>query len=67
MEGNQFNLVFSDALHTPEAILFEFEMLAKYGLLADKFNPGVPFLAYAPLLILSAVLLAWVARETIQK
>ena len=37
------------------------------GLLADKFNPGVPFLAYAPVLILSALLLAWVARETIQK
>jgi len=27
----------------------------------------VPFLAYAPLLILSAVLLAVVGRETIQK
>lgn len=37
------------------------------GLLADKFNPGVPFLAYAPLLILSAVLLALVARETIPR
>ncbi|MSP40754.1 MAG: MFS transporter [Deltaproteobacteria bacterium] len=37
------------------------------GLLADKFNPGVPFLAYAPLLILSAILLAVVARETIPK
>jgi len=37
MEGNKFNLVFSDALHTPEAILFEFEMLVKYGLLADRF------------------------------
>lgn len=37
LEGNKFNLVFSDALHTPKAILFEFEMLVKYGLLADKF------------------------------
>ncbi len=37
------------------------------GLLADRFNPGVPFLAYAPLLILSAVLLAVIARETLQK
>ena len=37
------------------------------GLLADKFNPGVPFFAYAPLLILSAVLLALVARETIPR
>jgi MFS family permease len=37
------------------------------GFLADKFNPGVPFLAYAPLLILSAVLLALIGRETLQK
>jgi len=37
------------------------------GFLADKFNPGVPFLAYAPLLILAAVLLAVVARETLEK
>jgi MFS family permease len=37
------------------------------GLLADKFNPGVPFLAYAPLLVISALLLAFVARETLQK
>jgi DHA1 family multidrug resistance protein-like MFS transporter len=37
------------------------------GLLADRFNPGVPFLAYAPLLVISALLLAFVARETLQK
>jgi len=37
------------------------------GLLADSFNPGVPFLAYAPLLVLSAVLLAVVARETLER
>ncbi len=37
------------------------------GILADKFNPGVPFLAYAPLLILAAILLAVVGRETLQK
>ena len=37
------------------------------GYLADVFNPGVPFLAYAPLLVLSAILLALVARETLQK
>ena len=37
------------------------------GVLADQFNPGVPFLAYAPLLVLSALLLALVARETLQK
>jgi MFS family permease len=35
------------------------------GFLADTFNPGVPFLAYAPLLVLSAVLLALVGRETL--
>ncbi|MEX0803181.1 MAG: MFS transporter [Candidatus Binatia bacterium] len=35
--------------------------------LADTFNPGVPFLAYAPLIILSAVLLALIGRETLKK
>ena len=35
--------------------------------LADNFNPGVPFLVYAPLIILSAVLLAFIARETLQR
>ena len=37
------------------------------GLLADRFNPGVPFLVYAPLLIISALLLALVGRETLQR
>jgi MFS family permease len=37
------------------------------GFLADTFNPGVPFLAYAPLLVLSAVLLAAVGRETLER
>ncbi|MGZ9174601.1 MAG: MFS transporter [Candidatus Binatia bacterium] len=37
------------------------------GYLVDKFNPGVPFLAYAPRLILAAVLLAVMARETLEK
>jgi MFS family permease len=37
------------------------------GFLADTFNPGVPFLAYAPLLVLSAVLLALVGRETLER
>jgi MFS transporter, DHA1 family, multidrug resistance protein len=37
------------------------------GVLADAFNPGVPFLVYAPLLILSAVLLAVIARETLER
>jgi len=37
------------------------------GFLADTFNPGVPFLVYAPLLVLSAVLLAIVGRETLER
>jgi hypothetical protein len=37
LQGQKFNLVFSDALHTPKAILFEFKMLEKYGLLDDQF------------------------------
>jgi len=37
------------------------------GYLVDKFDPSVPFFAYAPLLVLSAVLLAVVARETLEK
>jgi MFS family permease len=37
------------------------------GFLADSFSPAVPFLAYAPLLVFSAVLLALVGRETLQR
>jgi MFS family permease len=37
------------------------------GFLADHYNPGVPFWVYAPLLILSAVLLALVGRETLRR
>jgi MFS family permease len=37
------------------------------GFLADTFNPAMPFLVYAPLLVLSAVLLAVVGRETLQR
>ena len=37
------------------------------GYLANTFNPGAPFLVYAPLLIFSAVLLAVVGRETLEK
>jgi len=37
------------------------------GFLADSFSPAVPFLAYAPLLVFSAVLLAVVGRETLQR
>jgi MFS family permease len=35
------------------------------GYLANAFNPGVPFLVYAPLLLLSATLLGAVGRETL--
>jgi len=37
------------------------------GFLANVFNPGVPFLAYAPLLLLSALMLALVSKETLSK
>ena len=37
------------------------------GYLANTFNPGVPFLVYAPLLVLSAALLAVVGKETLEK
>jgi MFS family permease len=37
------------------------------GFLADRYHPGAPFLAYAPLLVLSALLLAIVGRETLQR
>ena len=37
------------------------------GLLANAYNPGVPFLVYAPVLVLSALLLALVGRETLER
>lgn len=37
LSGNKFNIIFSDALHTPDAIKFEFEQLVKNDLLAEKF------------------------------
>ena len=37
LENGRFNMIFSDALHSPEAILFEFEMLVKYRLTAERF------------------------------
>jgi MFS family permease len=37
------------------------------GIIADHFGAGVPFLVYAPLLVLAALLLAVVARETLVK
>jgi MFS family permease len=37
------------------------------GLLANAFNPGVPFLVYAPILVLAAILLLVFAKETLVK
>ena len=37
------------------------------GILANAFNPGVPFIAYAPILLAGALLLAFVGRETLVK
>jgi MFS family permease len=37
------------------------------GYLANSFNPGVPFLVYAPLLVVSATLLAFVGKETLKR
>ncbi|HEY7713787.1 MAG TPA: MFS transporter [Candidatus Binatia bacterium] len=37
------------------------------GYLANTYNPGVPFWVYAPLLLLSAMLLALVGRETLER
>lgn len=37
------------------------------GMLANAFHPGVPFLALAPLLWLSTLLLAFGARETLER
>ncbi|MBA4376701.1 MAG: hypothetical protein C0401_11090 [Anaerolinea sp.] len=34
--GEKFNLIFSDALHNPDALLFEFEMIKKYELLSEN-------------------------------
>jgi MFS family permease len=37
------------------------------GYLANTFNPGAPFFAYAPLLLLSATFLLLVSKETLDK
>jgi MFS family permease len=37
------------------------------GYFANAFNPGVPFLVYAPLLVVSATLLALIGRETLER
>ena len=36
------------------------------GYLANTFNPGVPFLVYAPFLVVSATLLAVLGKETLE-
>jgi hypothetical protein len=35
--------------------------------MANAYNPGVPFLLYAPLLILSGTLLAAIGKETLRR
>jgi hypothetical protein len=37
------------------------------GYLANTYNPGVPFLVYAPLLLFSAVILGLVGKETLDR
>jgi hypothetical protein len=37
LKGNKFNIIFSDALHDPKALLWEYEMIQKYELLAPEF------------------------------
>ena len=37
------------------------------GYLANRFNPAAPFLAYAPLLLVSAMYLAFVGKETLER
>jgi hypothetical protein len=35
--------------------------------LANAYGPGLPFLVYAPLLLLSAALLAVIGKETLER
>ena len=37
LEGKKFNVIFSDALHNPEALLWEYKMIEKYKLLDINF------------------------------
>lgn len=37
LKGQKFNIIFSDALHDPKALLWEYEMVKKYNLLDDDF------------------------------
>ena len=36
LSGDKYNIIFSDAFHTPEALLYEYEMIKKYGLIDDE-------------------------------
>lgn len=37
LRGKKFNIIFSDAFHSPDALLFEFEMIMKYNLIDSNF------------------------------
>lgn len=36
LAGEKFNVIFSDAFHSPDALRFEYEMLKRYRLIADE-------------------------------
>lgn len=36
LSGNKYNIIFSDAFHSPEALLIEYEMVKKYGLIDEE-------------------------------
>jgi hypothetical protein len=36
LSGNKYNIVFSDALHSPSAVLYEYDMINKYQLLDSE-------------------------------
>lgn len=36
LAGEKFNVIFSDAFHSPDALRFEYEMLKRYRLVADE-------------------------------
>lgn len=37
LSGKKFDIIFSDAFHSPDALLFEYEMLVKYNLIGEQF------------------------------
>lgn len=36
LSGNKYNLFYSDAFHTPDALIYEYEMITKYLLIDDE-------------------------------